>query len=178
MDNAILYGLLAEFSGADALSDATRTVLQNGYRHVEAYSPFPIEDLGAMLGADERGIARWTFYGGIAGGIGAYFLQWYSAVVDYPINVGGRPLHSWPAFIPITFEMAVLGAAVAAIAGMLRRSGLPRLRHPLFAARDFELASRNRFFLVIKSDDKQFDIETTQKFLQSLQPLRIGEVKA
>lgn len=175
--SAKLYGLLAEFRSADELAAATQRALQYGYKAVEAYSPFPIEGLGEMLGAKTNGIARSTLCGGIVGGAAAYFLQWYAAVIDYPINVGGRPLHSWPAFIPITFEMVVLGAALGAVFSLMRSNGLPRLRHPLFGARDFDLASRNRFFLCIDRSDARFDATTTREFLQSLQPLHLSEVR-
>ena len=117
-----------------------------------------------------------TLLGGIVGGVGAYLLQWYSAVLDYPINSGGRPLHSWPAFIPATFEMTVLGAALAAFCGMLIANGLPRLHHPVFNAPDFDLASRNRFFLCIEARDPLFDRDGTQRFLAQFEPVRVGVV--
>jgi hypothetical protein len=171
-----LYGLLAEFADADALVEATSRATAAGYRKVDAYAPFSVPGLADALGFRRDRVALITLLGGIAGGVGIYFLQWYSAVVDYPINSGGRPLHSWPAFIPPTFECTVLGAALAAFVGFLILCGLPRLHHPIFNARDFDLASRNRFFLCIEAVDPRFDRAHTQRFLESLGPLRVGEV--
>src|SRR5205823_1183633 len=116
--------------------------------------------------------------GGIAGGLGGYFVQWYSAVISYPENIGGRPLHSWPAFIPITFEMTVLCAALAAFLAMLVGNGLPRLRHPVFDAPHFDLATRNRFFLCLPAADERFEPESARRFLEGLEPMRIVEVPA
>ncbi|MBC5784051.1 DUF3341 domain-containing protein [Ramlibacter sp. USB13] len=167
---------MAEFAGADALLAAARRARAAGYRHVEAYSPFPVEGLAETLGYARTPVPFWTFLGALGGGTGGYFMQWYSAVVDYPVNIAGRPLHSWPMFIPLTFELAVLGGALAAVVAFLAASGLPRLRHPLFASRDFDLATRNRFFLCLRGDDPAFDAQQTRDFLQSLQPLACIEV--
>ncbi len=119
-----------------------------------------------------------TLLGGIVGGVGTYFLQWYSAVIDYPINVGGRPLHSWPSFMPPTFEVTILGAAFAAVFGMLIANGLPRLHHPLFDVPEFDLATRNRFFLLLPASDPAYDAERSRQFLDELQPLLVREVPA
>jgi hypothetical protein len=148
-----------------------------GYRHAEAYSPFPIEGLAEALGDGGGSVPFWTFLGGLAGGIGGYFMQWYAAVVDYPVDIAGRPLHSWPMFMPVTFEMAVLGGALAAVLAMLIGSGLPRMRHPVFAAPDFELATRNRFFLFLHSDEAAFEPQQAAALLDSLKPLRRVEVR-
>jgi hypothetical protein len=112
------------------------------------------------------------------GGGATYFLQWYAAVVDYPINIGGRPLHSWPAFIPATFEITILGAAVAAVVTMLVLNGLPRLYHPLFEVEEFELASRNRFFLCLPARDPVFAPGFARDLLAELHPLLLREVPA
>ena len=136
-----------------AASTRPRARARGGYRNVEAYAPFSVEGLAEALGFARNRVALITLLGGILGGAGIYFLQWYSAVIDYPINIGGRPLHSWPAFIPATFECTVLGAALAAFFGMLILNGLPRLHHPVFNAPDFDLATRNRFFLCIEAAD-------------------------
>jgi hypothetical protein len=173
-----MYGLLAEFPSADALCAAARHARDNGYTRVEAYSPFAIEGLDDIVGADKGWIAPLTLLGGILGGAGTYFLQWYAAVVDYPINIGGRPLHSWPAFIPATFEITILGAAVAAVLAMLVLNGLPRLYHPLFEVEEFELASRNRFFLCLPARDRVFAPGPARDLLEGLHPLLLREVPA
>jgi len=178
MSGPAMYGLLAEFSSADALCAAARHARDNGYTRVEAYSPFAIEGLDDIVGADKGWIAPLTLLGGILGGAGTYFLQWYAAVVDYPINIGGRPLHSWPAFIPATFEITILGAAVAAVLAMLVLNGLPRLYHPLFEVEEFELASRNRFFLCLPARDPVFAPGPARDLLEGLHPLLLREVPA
>jgi hypothetical protein len=170
------WGLMAEFAGADALLAAARRVRESGYRHVEAYSPFPVEGLAEVLGYERTPVPSWTFLGALAGGAGGYFMQWYAAVIDYPVNIGGRPLHSWPMFVPLTFELAVLGGAFAAVASFLVASRLPKLRHPLFASPDFDLATRNRFFLCLRADDPAFEPQQSRALLQSLQPLACVEV--
>ena len=172
------YGLVAEFASDQLLVDAGRRARGAGYRYIDAYAPFSVEGLSDALGFRGDRVALITLVGGILGGIGAYFLQWYTAVIDYPINAGGRPLHSWPAFIPATFEMTVLGAALAAFFGMLILNGLPRLVHPIFNTPDFDLASRNRFFLCIEARDPRFEPGETRAFLDSLEPMRVAEVEA
>jgi hypothetical protein len=172
------YGLLAEFATADALLAAVRCARENGCREVDAYAPFAVEGLAEAAGFRANSVPLWTFLGAILGGAGAYFLQWYSAVVDYPVNVGGRPLHSWPSFIPATFELTILGAALAAVIGMLTQNGLPRLNHPLFDVPEFDLATRNRFFLCLTARDPAFDAEASRRFLDGLGPLLICEVPA
>ena len=173
-----LYGLLAEFATADALLAATRKMREAGYRAVEAYSPFPVEGLAEAAGFGRNHVPLLALLGGIAGGGATYFMQWYSAVIDYPLNIGGRPLHSWPSFIPATFEMTILGAAVATVLGMLVLNGLPALRHPLFDEPAFDHASRNRFYLCLLARDPAFDAERDKALLQELQPLLVREVPA
>ncbi|MGB6053749.1 MAG: DUF3341 domain-containing protein [Burkholderiaceae bacterium] len=171
-------GLLAEFATADALLAAANRARQAGYRKLEAYAPFAVEGLAEAVGLRRNRIPLMTLLGGIAGGGATYFLLWYSAVIDYPINVGGRPLHSWPSFLPPTFEITILGAAVAAVLGMLLANGLPRLHHPLFDVPEFDLASRNRFFLYLPAADPAFDAERSRRFLDGLRPLLVREVPA
>jgi len=173
-----IYGLLAEFPSAEALCAAAKQAREHGYTHAEAYSPFSIEGLDEALGRKRDWIAPATLIGGLLGGAGTYFLQWYAAVVDYPINVGGRPLHSWPAFIPATFEITILGAAVAAVLVMLIQNGLPRLYHPLFEVEEFELASRNRFFLCLPAHDPVFAPGPARTLLEEMQPMLLREVPA
>ena len=170
------YGWLAEFKTPEDLLDAAKRAHDAGYRRIEAYSPFPVEGLEKAVGSYTDRIPLITLIGGIVGGVGGYFLQWYSAVIDYPINQGGRPYHSWPAFIPVTFELTVLGAALFALVGMLALNGLPRLYHPLFNVPEFELASRSRFFLCLRHDDRHHPRESAQAFLASTNPLSVTEV--
>lgn len=172
------YGLLAEFATAEALLESVRGARSHGYRLLEAYTPFSVEGLPEALALPKSRVPLFTLIGGVVGGVGAFFLQWYTAVVSYPINSGGRPLNSWPAFIPATFELAVLGAALATFFGMLLLDGLPRLRHPLFELDEFHLASRNRFFLCVRGGDPQFDAAQTRDWLASQHPVRILVVPA
>ncbi len=172
------YGMLAEFANADQLATAARRARDEGYVRIEAYTPMPVDGLSEIVGSYRDRIPLLTLIGGILGGVGGYFLQWYAATISYPINVGGRPLHSWPSFIPITFEMTVLGAALFAVFGMLALNRLPTLYHPLFNVSAFGLASRNRFFLCLRCDDPRYDPERTQEFLSTLDPLLVQEVPA
>lgn len=172
------YGLLADFASADALLVAVRAARRDGYRQLEAYTPFSVEGLPEALELPPNRVPLLALLGGIVGAVGAFFLQWYSAVVNYPIDSGGRPLNSWPAFIPATFELAVLGAALSTFIGMLLLNGLPRLRHPLFEVPEFHLASRNRFFLCIRSEDGQFSKTDTRRWLEAQHAVRIVVVPA
>jgi hypothetical protein len=171
-----IYGLLAEFRSADALCAAAKHARAHGYTHAEAYSPFVIDGLEEVVSAGRNWVAPATLFGALAGGGGAYFLQWYAAVVDYPVNIGGRPLHSWPAFIPATFELAILGAALAAVVVMLAQNGLPQLYHPLFNVDEFESASRNRFFLCLPAHDPVFAPGPARALLDQVDPLLVCEV--
>lgn len=174
--NGKTYGLMAEFRTADALLDAAKRARDAGYEEVEAYAPYPVEGIAEAVGFRRSRVPLFTLLGGLAGGAGGYFLQWYSAVIDYPINVAGRPLHSWPSFIPPTFELTILGAALAAVIGMLAANGLPRLRHPVFNVPDFEQVTRNRFFLCLPARDPHFDVQRSREFLDGLQPMAVNEV--
>ena len=171
-----VYGLMAELADADALVAAARKARAAGYRRVEAYAPFAVEGLAEAVGFTQSRLPLAVLGAGLVGGIGGYLLQWYSAVVSYPENVGGRPLDSWPAFIPVAFEMTILFAALAAVGGMLVANGLPRLRHPVFDAPDFDLATRNRFFLCLRTDDPRFDEARAGALLDATRPLRRAEV--
>lgn len=172
-----LWGLLAEFPTADTLLNAAKAARDHGYTRIEAYSPFPVEGLAEAIGFRRNRIALATFLGGLAGGAGGYFMQWYSAVIDYPLNIGGRPLHSWPMFIPVTFELTVLGAALAAFFGVILGNRLPDVSYPVFRAPEFDLAMRNRFFLCLRSDDPRFEHARAAALLDSLDPIKRSEVR-
>jgi hypothetical protein len=174
--NAPLYGLLAEFETPEKLLAAAQQAHALGYRKMDAYSPFPVEGLTEAIGFEKTRVPLVVLLGGITGGVTAYGMQYYSAVRDYPLNVGGRPLHSWPAFVPITFELTVLFAALAAVFGMLLMNGLPKLYHPVFNVPEFKLASQSRFFLCLKSSDEQFRLAETRQFLETLGALAVREV--
>jgi hypothetical protein len=172
-----LYGLIAEFSRPQELIDAVHEVRDAGYRRVDAYSPFPIEGLAEAIGFGHNRLPLIVLLGGIFGGLAGYGLAYWTSVVDYPINVGGRPFHSWPSFLPITFETTVLFAALAAVLGMLALNGLPMPYHPIFNSARFALASRDRFFLCIEADDPKFDYDETWRFLNRLGPRQVSEVE-
>ena len=171
-----LYGLMAEFDQEDQLVAATQRIHDMGYRRIDAYSPFPVHGLAEAMGRHRTWVPTITLCGGILGGLGGFVMQWYSSVIDYPLNIGGRPYNSWPSFIPITFETTVLGAVFAAVFGMLAMNGLPQPYHPVFHVKNFELASRSRFFLLVMSRDTKFDLEQTRKDLESVHPHAIHEV--
>src|SRR6266446_1674565 len=175
MTNDPLYGLVAEFETDAELLRATEKAFERGYRKMDAYAPFPVEGLAEALGKRNR-IPLLVLLSGIVGGASGYFMQWFASVVSYPINIGGRPLHSWPAFIPITFELTVLGASLTAFFFSLGLNGLPKPYHPMFNLTEFERASQDRFFLCIESDDPRYDERETRAFLQSLEPLMVAEV--
>lgn len=171
-----LFGLMAEFEDHEHIIAAAQRTHDEGYRKIEAYSPFPVEGLAEALGHKRTAIPLIVLIGGICGGLGGYFMEWYAMAVDYPINIGGRPFNSWPAFIPITFELTILAAAIAAIVGMLALNRLPQPNHPVFNVDEFARASTDRFFLCIESDDPKFDVQATRRFLESLEPLMVKEV--
>jgi hypothetical protein len=171
-----IYGIMAEFEDPTSLVLAARRSREAGYRKMDAYSPFPIEELTEALGHHRDFLPMLVLIGGVIGGASGLFLQYYAAVIDYPLNVGGRPLFSWPSFIPVTFEMTILIASFVAVLGMLGLNGLPMPYHPVFNVQRFVYASRNRFFLCIESTDPQFDTETTARFLESLEPREVTRV--
>ncbi|MDB6124983.1 MAG: hypothetical protein JWQ71_3976 [Pedosphaera sp.] len=171
-----LYGLMAEFENHEVLVDATQRTYAEGYRKLDAYSPFPVHGLSEALGRRKTRVPLIVLLGGMTGGLGGYFMQWYAMRVDYPFNIGGRPLHSWPAFIPITFELTILCAALSAIIGMLALNRLPEPYHPVFNVPEFRRASLDRFFLCVEATDPKFDLVRTRTFLEGLRPESVKEV--
>lgn len=168
------HGVVAEFATPEALLAATKAVRATGFGKLDAHSPFPIPGLGAALGPTRHWIAPIVLAGGLLGGAGAYFMQYFAMGIHYPLNVGGRPLHSWPAFIPITFELTVLGASILGLLGMLALNRFPQPHHPLFAIPGFERASIDRFFLSIETSEPL--PESVRRLLLEQGALRIEEV--
>src|SRR5438552_951518 len=164
------YGLMAEFATAEEVLAAVRRARTEGYRAMDAYTPYPIEGLSEELGLQRSRVPAIVLAGGLVGAAAGYFMQYWAMAVDYPLNVGGRPYHSWPAFIPITFEMMVLVAALAALLGMFYLNGLPMPYHPVFHVPRFSRATQDRFFLCIEATDAKFDRQATREFLASLRP--------
>jgi hypothetical protein len=171
-----LYGLAAEFTNPTELVAAARAAREAGYTRLDAYSPLPVEGLAGAVGARASKLPLIVFLGGLIGGLIGYGLQYYTAVHYYPLNIGGRPLHSWPAFIPVTFECVILGASLAAVLGMFALNGLPMPYHPLFHLPRFARASRDLFFLAIEARDPLYDPIQTRAFLESLNPRAVEEV--
>ncbi|MDT5270127.1 MAG: hypothetical protein QOH49_2313 [Acidobacteriota bacterium] len=172
-----LYGLMAEFDNPTELVEAARQTYDAGYRRINGYSPFPIPELWEAIGFHKTRLPLIVLIGGILGGLAGYFMMYYMEVIDYPINVGGRPFHSWPSFIPITFETTVLGAALACIFGMLALNKLPQPYHPVFNAERFALATRDRFFLVIEARDPKFDHDKVLEFMNTLNAKEVVDVE-
>jgi hypothetical protein len=162
------YGCLAEFPSVEALLAGVRGLRERGYTRLEAYTPFPIEGLNESLGALHDPIPLAMLVGGIIGGLGTLALQYYAAVGNYPIDVGGRPDASWPAFIPAALEMTVLFSVLAGVGTMLLANGLPRLNHPLFDATRFEAASRDGLFVVILVTDPLYGVDRARRDLEQL----------
>jgi hypothetical protein len=172
-----LFGVMGEFSTPEDLLAATKKAREAGYKHVEAYTPFPVEGLSEAVGFKWTAVPLLTLMGGVGGGLTGFGLQYWVAAITYPINIGGRPLNSWPAFIPVTFELTVLGASIFAVFGMLALNKLPQPYHPVFNVERFAQASTDKFFLCIEGRDPKFDLVETSRFLQSLHAQHVNEVK-
>jgi Alternative complex III, ActD subunit len=173
---AHIYGLMAEFEQPEELLAAARRAYEAGYRRMDAYSPFPVAGLAEAIGFRRTRLPLIVLIGGMVGCLGGFFLQYYAAVIDYPLNIGGRPLNSWPAFIPVTFELTILIAALATVLGMLALNGLPMPYHPVFHVPRFALATRDHFFLCIEAVDPHFELQQTRQFLTTLGAREVTEV--
>ena len=172
-----LYGVMAEFENPSDLVAAARRVYSLGYRRINGYSPYPIEELSEAIGFTHTSLPLIVFIGGLLGAIGGFLMQYYIEVIDYPINVGGKPYNSWPAFIPITFEMTVLCAAFSAVLGMLVLNKLPQPYHPVFNLPNFALATRDRFFLAVEANDPNFNHAEVVDLLKSLSAVEVTDVE-
>ena len=171
-----IYGVVAEFDTPEQLLEAVKKVREAGYQRMDAFSPFPIESLPAAMGLKRNHVPLITLLGGLAGGIGGFGFQYWVAAVAYPMNIGGRPLHSWPSFVPVTFELTVLGASLCAVFGMLALNRLPHPHHPLFGVQRFVHATSDRFYLCIESNDPKFHMAECARLLQDLQARHVIEV--
>jgi hypothetical protein len=177
MPRPLVYGVMAEFDDPSSLVAAANRAHEEGYRQMDAYSPFPIEELHDAMGEHHSRLPLVVLIGGLIGCLGGFALQYWVSAMAYPINVGGKPLNSWPAFIPVTFECTILAAALSAVLGMLALNGLPMPYHPVFNVPRFALASRNRFFLVIEAKDVRFELKETRRFLEALNPREVTTVE-
>lgn len=177
MTEASIYGIMAEFDNPTDLLHATEATYAAGYRKIDAYSPYPIEELSDAVGFHKTRIPLIVLCGAILGALTGYALQYWISAIDYPLNVGGRPYNSWPAFIIVTFEMTILFGGISAVLGMLVLNGLPQPYHPVFNNPRFASASRDRFFLCIEASDPQFELDSVQRLMQSFNALDVAEVE-
>ena len=172
-----LYGVMAEFDSPDALMAAAHSARKAGYTKMDGYSPFPIEELDEALGFKKSWLPAFVLIGGLFGLALGYGFQYWVSVIDYPVMVGGRPYHSWPSFIPVTYELMILSASITAVISMFALNGLPMPYHPVFNVDRFGMASTDRFFLCIEATDPKFDLGKTKSFLEQCHPTHISEVE-
>ena len=172
-----LYGVIAEFENPNDLVHAARKVYEQGYRCINGYSPYPIEELSEAIGFTHTSLPLIVFIGGVLGGLAGFGMQYYMEVIDYPLNVGGKPYNSWPAFIPITFECIVLAAAFSAVLGMLILNKLPQPYHPVFNVPNFAMATNDRFFLAVEANDPKFEHAKVVSMLRDLNATTVNDVE-
>lgn len=177
MSQKMIYGLMAEFDSPEEVLAAAHRTRAAGYRRIDAFTPIPVEGLAEAIGFDWTSLPIVTFIGGVLGGCAGFMMCWYANVISFPLNIGGKPYNSWPAWIPITFELTILGGALATVFGMLAMNGLPTPYHPVFNVERFALSTTDKFFLCIKSRDKNFDSAATKAFLEGLNPHGVFEVE-
>lgn len=170
------YGLLAEFDSPNALVAAARRAHEAGYRRLDTFSPYPIEEAWEAIGHHDRRLSLIVLCGGLTGLLTGIGLQEWVHQIAYPINIAGKPLNSWPQFVPVIFELTILFAALSAVIGMIVLNGLPEPYHPVFNVARFERASRDKFFLLVESTDPKFDRASTRDFLKTLDASEINEV--
>jgi hypothetical protein len=171
-----LYGVIAEFNDVPSLMHAANATREAGYKKIDAFSPFPIHGLAEAVGFHKTSLSAIVLAMGMLGGMGGFFMCWYANVIAYPLNIGGKPLNSWPAWIPITFECTILLASFGAVLGMILLNGLPMPYHPVFNVRRFDQASRDKFFLVIEAEDPKFKHSDARQFLETLSPREVNDV--
>jgi Protein of unknown function (DUF3341) len=176
MKRAGVYGIMAEFDSVQTLLEAANRTREAGYKRIDAYSPFPVEGLAEAVGFHHDEVPLVVLIGAILGGLTGYLMQYWISVISYPINVGGKPYHSWPAFIVVTFEMTILFGGIFAVLGMLALNGLPMPYHPVFNVPRFAFATKDRFFLIVFSSDRKYDPVEVRRFLEGLAPRSISEV--
>ena len=176
MKRTKVYGLMAEFDSVNSLMDAANRTREAGYKRIDAYSPFPVGGLAEAIGFHHDEVPLVVLIGALLGGLGGYLLQYWISVVSYPINVGGKPYHSWPAFIVVTFEMTILFGGIFAVFGMLALNGLPMPYHPVFNVPRFAFATKDRFFLIVFSSDPKYHPVEVRRLLESFGPRSIAEV--
>ncbi|MFY9753223.1 MAG: DUF3341 domain-containing protein [Candidatus Acidiferrales bacterium] len=177
MQTQPIYGLMAEFETPEQILEAARLTYEAGYRRIDTFTPIPVEGLAETIGFDWTSLPIVVFIGGLLGGCTGFGMCWYANVISFPLNIGGKPYNSWPMWIPITFELTILGAALFATFGMIAMNGLPEPYHPVFNVQRFSRASTDRFFLCVKSFDAKFDAVKTRKFLEGLHAQGVFEIE-
>jgi len=177
-EKLVIYGVMAEFETPGEAVQAAKAARGKGFTHLDAFGPFESPELTEAIGFHEHGVAKWVLVGGIVGGLGGFGLQYWATVIDYPHNIGGRPIFSWPSFIPVTFECTVLFATLTGIVSLLVLNRLPRLSHPAFGATHFDRATTDRFFLCVRAEGKNFDADLAREILNVCAPLSISVLNA
>jgi hypothetical protein len=176
-DSALIHGVMAEFATPEAAAHAARSMRESGFQKLEAYGPFPSDELATAIGFRENKIARCVLIGGIVGGLTGWALQYWASVLDYPHNIGGRPYNSWPSFIPIIFELTVLFATLTGIGSLLFLNRLPRLSHPVFSVPSFVHASTDHFFVCVRPVASEFDPAKVRSLLKKCEPLSVTVIE-